>query len=401
MPRGHRLRYVSAFVLAALLAASPTRARQSRVLEYGTPASVGMDQAKLGEGVDLYRNAVARDDLRGAVLMVARHGKIVMHEALGWKHHGYRLPMEKDTLFRMASNTKPVIASAVLILEQDGKVRIDDLAARYLESFNNWRSRTITIAQLLSHSSGFRIPMIFYPFDAKDGMPSLRTAVDRFGKEGPEVEPGTSYSYSNAGFNTLGAIIEVTSGLPLEEFLKNRIYDPLEMADTLNHEDPSKLSRMATVYRGRTNAQGAVVFQQGFTPDDPPDYPMIRASGGMISTALDYGKFLQMYLNGGRYGDARILTPESIKKGTGPRVKVDERSQYGLGWFISSDGIFYHTGSDGTFAWVDPARDLFGMVLTQSPGGKNPTRQFQEYVAASCTGDGPVDQYGPGKIVVR
>jgi CubicO group peptidase (beta-lactamase class C family) len=115
------------------------------------------------------------------------------------------------------------------------------------------------------------------------------------------------------------------------------------------------------------------------------DYPsVIRASGGMISTAMDYAKFLQMYLNGGRYGEAKILAPESIKKATTAHAKVDERSQYGFGWVITDDGIFSHGGSDGTMAWVDPARDLFALVFTQSPGGKNPTQQFQRIVAESC-----------------
>ena len=93
------------------------------------------------------------------------------------------------------------------------------------------------------------------------------------------MEPGSSYSYNNAGYNTVGAIIEVASGMPLEDFLRARIYDPLGMADTLNHEDETKLHRMATVYRGRRGDDGGVVFRQGFTPGDPPDFPVVRASG--------------------------------------------------------------------------------------------------------------------------
>ncbi len=373
--------------------ALPLLAQEARVLQTGSAAAVGMEQSKLVEAVQLYRGAVERDDIRGAVLMVARHGQIVLHEAVGWKHRGYRLPMEKDTLFRMASNTKPVVATAVMTLAQDGRLNIEDPAAKYLPSFDNWRSRTITIFHLLTHTSGFRIQPIFYPFDEKtEGPPSLRTAVDKFGKEGPEFEPGTSYSYSNPGFNTLGAIIEVASGMPLEQFLKTRIYDPLGMTDSLNHEDPAKLSRMATVYRGRRNPQGRVEFRQGFTPDDPPDFPVIRASGGLISTAMDYARFLQMYLNGGSYGKARILAPDWVKKAASPYAKVTDRtaegleSSYGLGWFVSGDGIYSHGGSDGTEAWVDPSRDLIGLVFTQSPGGNNPLREFQKLVAEACVG---------------
>ncbi len=378
------LLWLAIVLIAGILSIFGTAAEQDRALVPGDPAAVDMDAAKLQQGVQLYREAVAKEELRGAVLMVARHGKIVLHEAVGWKHHAYRLPMEKDTLFRMASNTKPVIATAILLLEQDGRLRIEDPAGKYLESFNSYRSRAITIAHLLSHTSGLRIPVIFYPFETKDGNPSLRAAVDKFGREGPEYEPGTTYSYSNPGFNTLGAIIEVVSGMPLETFLKSRIYDRLGMADTLNHEDPEKLNRMATVYTGKAAEGGKVTFQQGFTPGDPPDFPIIRASGGMISTALDYGKFLQMYLNGGRYSGSVVLSPESIRKATTPRVKADESGGYGLGWMTGENGIYSHNGSDGTYAWVDPAHDLFGLVLTQSPGGKNPTRQFQQRVVESC-----------------
>jgi len=374
-------------VIAALVLifARPLPAQETRLLSQGTAASVGMDSAKLEQGVRLFKDAVERDDLRGAVLMVGRHGKIVLHEAVGWKHRAYRLPMEKDTLFRMASNTKPVIATAVLMLEADGRLQVADTASKYLESFNNWKSRTITIAHLLSHSSGLRIPVIFFPFDPKEeNPPTLRAAVDKFGTVGPEVEPGTSYSYSNPGYNTLGAIIEAASGMPLEDFLKSRIYDPLGMTDTLNHEDPAKLHRMATVYRGRADKDGPVAFQQGFTPGDPPDFPVLRASGGMISTAMDYARFLQMYLNGGTYGNARILPPESIRKAVTPRIRADEQGHYGFGWRITEGGDYSHGGSDGTMAWVDPARDLFGLVFTQSPGGKNPRDEFVKLVTSAC-----------------
>jgi len=373
--------------LAALIltGAHPLPAQEPQQLSQGTAASVGMDAAKLEQGVRLFRDAVERDDIRGAVLMVARHGRIVLHEATGWKHKAYRLPMEKDTLFRMASNTKPVIATAVLMLEADGKLRVEDPASKYLESFQNWRSHTITIAQLLSHSAGLRIPVIFFPFDAKeDNPPTLRAAVDKFGKVGPEVEPGTSYSYSNPGYNTLGAIIEAASGMALEDFLRTRIYQPLGMTDTQNHEDAAKLYRMATVYRGRGAKDGPVVFEQGFTPGDPPDFPVIRASGGMISTAMDYARFLQMYLNGGVYGGVRILPSEAIRKAVTPRIKADEDGSYGFGWRVTDDGVYSHSGSDGTMAWVDPGRDLFGLVFTQSPGGKIPRNEFMKLVAASC-----------------
>jgi len=338
------------------------------------------DRAALREAADLYTQAVERDHLRGAVLYVARRGEVVLHEAVGFRHHAYRVPMLKDSMFRMASNTKPVVATAVMMLQEDGRLSVEDPVAKYLPSFANDKSRGITIAQLLSHSSGLRIEPIFYPFRPGEDV-SLAAAVAKFGAEGPAAPPG-SYSYNNAGYNTLGAVIEAVSGMPLEAFLRTRIYDPLGMADTLNHEDPAKLERMATVYRGRRRPDGTIAFTQGFTPGDAPDYPVIRASGGMISTAADYAKFLEMFLRGGVFGGKRLLREETVAAMTTPRVKMGDAGAYGYGWMIAPDGTYSHTGSDGTLAWVDPARGLIGMVLTQSPGGINPRADFRRRIEA-------------------
>src|SRR3990170_4805126 len=156
-------RVLSSLILVAALAL--VAIADAPVLRPGSAASVGMDQASLDRGVALFREAIEKDELRGAVLLVARRGTIVLHEALGWRHRGYRLAMEKDTLFRMASNTKPVIASAVLILEQDGRLSVEDRAAKHLTAFGGYRMRDLTVAQLLSHTAGLRIGPIFYPFD--------------------------------------------------------------------------------------------------------------------------------------------------------------------------------------------------------------------------------------------
>jgi len=375
-----RLTLLLALGLAATsLVAAPVQ----HGLPAGTPASVGMDAAVLAKAVDLYREAVKRDDIRGAVLYVARRGKVVVHEAVGWRHHAYRLPMEKDTLFRMASNTKPVVAAAVMLLAEEGKLALSDPASKHLKSFANDKSRRITIEQLLTHSSGLRIGPILLPF-AEGEERTLQNAVAKFGAQGPAAEPGT-YSYNNAGYNTLGAIIEVVSGQPLEAFLKARFYDPLGMVDSLNHEDPAKLTRMATVYRGQRGANGTIVFTQGFTPGDAPDFPVIRASGGLISTAPDYARFLEMYRLGGTIDGRRVLRAETTRAAVQPRVKINDSSSYASGWMVRADGTYSHTGSDGTFAWVDPSRELVAMVLTQSPGGNNPTAQFRALVEQSVS----------------
>lgn len=367
--------------------AAPPMVAQRTTLTRGTPDEVGMSPAVLEAGVGLYREAVARGDLVGAVLLVARNGKVVLHEAVGSRNWESKLPMEKNTMFRMASNTKPVISTAVSILAERGKLQYSDPVRQYIPSFDNYKSGFITIDQLLSHTSGFRINTLFVqPYMAKSAehpdAPSLQLEVARFGAVGATVTPGTSYSYSNPGFNTLGALIEITGGKPLEVFLRDEIYKPLGMVDTYNHEIASKLD-------GKLDRMGAVYYTQkdgkwvvGWKPGDTAQVPFVRASGGLISTAWDYAIFLQTFLNGGSYGNVTLVKPETVKLMTSRHTPptTNDASGYGYGWGIDADGIYSHGGSDGTYAWVDPSRNIIGLVFTQTPAGPNPRQKFMELV---------------------
>ncbi len=223
-------RHQLAGALLGALACAPVVSQST--LRTGSPDEVGMSESILRSGITLFEEAVAADDLRGAVLLVARQGVIVLHEALGWRDVDRQEPMEKDTLFRMASNTKPVVAAAVITLVDYKKLGLDDNVRQHIASFDNHRSAYITLRQLLSHTGGLRIGPIFYrPLTARSAdhpdAPSLQVEVDRFGEVGAEVIPGTSYSYSNPGFNTLGALIEIGSGSSLGDYLRQRIYEPL------------------------------------------------------------------------------------------------------------------------------------------------------------------------------
>lgn len=368
---------------------------QDVTLSRGAPAEVGMSEAVLKEGVRLFEQWVAEDELRGVVLLVTRNGKVVLHEAIGWRDKEQKLSMEKDTMFRMASNTKPVIATAVSILVEEEKLSYDDNVRKYVPSFDNYRSGFILVRHLLSHTSGFRIgPIFLRPLiqksDEHPDAPCLQVEVDRFGRIGAEEIPGTTYSYSNAGFNTLGALIEVVSGQELEVFLKERIYQPLGMKDSYNHEVEEKLEdklhRMGAVY---SKSQGQ--WRAAWRPGDPPDYPFVRASGGMISTAWDYAVFCQMFLNGGIYNGKRILQPETVEVMTSPQTahiyspeEGEQRRGYGYGWGVSKEGVFSHGGSDGTFAWVDPNNKIIGLVFTQCrQRPENYQDKFRQLVEAS------------------
>jgi CubicO group peptidase (beta-lactamase class C family) len=351
-----------------------------------------MSPAVLESGVALFRQAIEEDELCGAVLFVARRGTIVMHEPLGWRDQQAELPMERDTLFRMASNTKPVVAAAILALAEEGKLRLDDPVSRHLPAFAHERSAGIRIEQLLTHTSGLRIPTIFLkPLLERStehpDAPSLLLEVNRFAPIGADKPPGTSYSYNNPGYNILGAIVEVVSGQPLEAFLQQRFYGPLAMSDTSHVAAADKHSRMASVYK-RTKGQ----WRRTWQPGDPPDYPFVRSSGGMISTAADYARFCQMFLCGGTCDGRQYLSRDSVQAAIVPHTRsiyspdeaATRRDFYGYGWSVSVDGVFSHGGSDGTFAWVDPRRQIVGVVLTQSTGGRNPRQQFIRVVEAAC-----------------
>ena len=376
-----------------------TRRNVLRTLGGGAWAAARGDEGMSPEGLEaavaLYRRAVDRGEVAGAVLLVARHGSVVLHEAVGWRDAAQRLPMRKDTLFRMASNTKPVIAAAVLMLAEARRLSLDDYVRRYLPSFDTGRGREIRIRHLLSHTSGMRIldatgagVIFFQPLLQKSAehpdAPSLRAEVTRFGAVGAEKPPGSSYAYSDPGYNTLGAVIEAASGQALGAFLRERIYGPLGMADTWSLESECPNERMAVVYKGGNDGRLEVVWK----PGDPPAYPFVRASGGMITTATDYLRFCRLFLDGGVGGGKRLLSVANVRAAITPAPHTehayrDGLSWYGYGWELFEHGVYGHHGSDGTFAWIDPRTGVIALALTQTQRGTEVRVEFLKAVAAA------------------
>ncbi|WP_423925055.1 serine hydrolase domain-containing protein [Candidatus Palauibacter sp.] len=379
---------VAVILPTSALWAPTVAAQEARTLSYGEPEEVGMSRAVLEGALGLYHEAVERGDLVGAVVLVARKGKIVLHEAVGMRDKERGLPMERNTLFRMASNTKPLVATAIAQLVEEGELSYDDLVREYMPEWDNYRAGFITIGHLLSHSSGLRIPTLF--LQPLGDNPTLQSESGRFGAIGAEVAPGESYAYNNPGYNTLGALVEIASGQLLEDRLMAKVYGPLGMEDSFNHraEHPvgGKLDRMGAVYYQR-GPDGD--WAPGGTPGGPVAFPFARASGGMISTTWDYAVFSQMFLNGGTYDGVRILDPESVEMMTSPKIHIagegEDASYYGYGWRLA-DGTFGHGGSDGTNAWLDPEREIIGLVFTQTPRGNNPLERFRELVNLSIEG---------------
>ena len=397
--RFHARKTLAQIVLVLLavtaVGAAELQAQHAYTLSYGQAEDVGMSPSVLAAAVGLYEEAVERGDLVGAVILIARQGRIVVHEAIGMRDQEQGLPMERNTMFRMASNTKPLVATAIAQLVEKGDLRYTDLVRDRIPEWDNYRAGFITIGQLLSHSSGLRIRSLFLsplmePTAEHPDAPTLQLESARFGETGAAVPPGETYSYSNPGYNTLAALVEIASGKLLEDYLKDGVYGPLGMEDSYNHraghEVDGKLDRMGAVYYRRGDGGD---WTPGGTPGGPVAYPFARGSGGMISTAWDYAIFAQAFLNGGVYDGRRILTEESVRTMISPKSHIrgegDAASYYGYGWRLS-DGTYGHGGSDGTNAWIDPERELIGLIFTQTPRGRNPLQRFRELVNLSIEG---------------
>ena len=350
------------------------------------------DNELLSEAVDVYRSRIEKGKLPNVILYVIQDGEVVLSEALGWRDKAAQAKMEADTLLRMASNTKAVVATAVLILQQRRLLSIDDRVSKYLPAFDNDPHRDITIKQMLSHTSGWRFKSLFVfplqePSDDFPRRPNLQSEVDRLAGIVPPKEPGVSYSYNNAAYNTIGALIEKVSGQSLEQFLISNIYEPLQMVNSSHHPPAGRLAEMSVVYGVPTTSdsgQWSIRFQR----DASMRVPFVRASGGMVSTAADYAKFCQMFLGQGKYQGVRILSKRSVQQATFPVTKeiytaaqrLERTSYYGLGWKVHDDESYSHTGSEGTFVWIDPTRKVVGMALSQSAGFNNPREEFRRAV---------------------
>lgn len=332
---------------------------QAGGLPTAEPEDVGLAAPVLEAAVDVYRQAIERDEHRGTVILVARKGQVVLHEALGWRDVERKHPMRKDTLFKMASNTKPTIATAILMLAEEGKLELSDPVRKHVPAWDNYRSGWIQIQHLLSHTSGLRIGSIFLEPMAPDT--TLLKEAAKFGEIGAVEIPGTTYSYNNPGFNTLGALVEKASGMPVDDFLRERLYQPLGMSDSLNHESKADHSRMATVWKPKQGGGWEVAWK----PGDAPDYPIVRASGGMISTAADYVRFFQMWLNGGEFEGKRLLREESIEAAWTPKLEG-----YGYGFRQVEGSGWGHGGSDGTFGVIYPEEKMIVLLFGQTRSPK-------------------------------
>lgn len=309
---------------------------------------------------------VTGDAVMGAELMVMIDGTEALHEVWGWNDREDGVKLEKDRIFRLRSMTKPFVGTSILMLMEQGKLKLDDPVSKYLKSFDNPKSKTITIRDLLYHTSGFTMG---YPKGSIDDYTNLEDAVADAAAQGPKYEPGKEYHYADADSAALGLIIRELTGMPPETFIHEKIFKPLDMNNTycLLRKDRPDRKTVCSTYIWRDGK-----YVKFWDNEDPPETPFFRASGGVFGTMSDYAAFLKMWMDGGKHGKVRFLKEETVQKALTPGP-VSPR--YGMHWEIyhpaSGDEtmpVFGHGGSDGTVAIALPREHAMVFYFTQSRG---------------------------------
>jgi len=376
---------------------------------------VGMSAERLKRIHPMIQSHLDAKDFSGAVTLVARKGKVVHFESHGFADIESNKPMTNGTLFRLASMTKPVTAVSILMLMEEGKLVLSDPVSKFIPEFKSpqvavWNlpndpagaglhlvpaSRELTIRDLLTHTSGlanaFEGPAGEYVRRAN--LPpggSLEERVKRAAKLPLNFQPGSQWEYSpSTGFDTLGRIVEILSGMTLEQFFKARIFEPLGMKDTFFTVPSNRTPDIAIPYtRG----------EKGLTASQPPaslggssSGPYFSGAGGLTGSTADYLAFSQMLLNGGQLDGVRLLSRKTIElmtsdavapldlgnyagdqvlKGYGFGLGVRVRRNNGDNGWTGSPGDFGWAGALGTYFWIDPKEQLIGIVMIQTRNTK-------------------------------
>ena len=414
------------FVLSSIPASAQFHSsKHTPGLKESAPALAGVSAERLGRIDAMCAGAVESGSIPGVVALVARHGKIVYHKAFGQADNQANRELEKDAIFRVASQTKAITSTAVMMLWEEGRFRLDDPISDFIPEFketgvlktfdeNNltWTTEPvktpITIRHLLTHTSGLGYGVIdgdprFRKMYAEAGVTDLFTTepvtiaenVKKLATLPLHHHPGEKFTYGE-GLDVLGYFIEIVSGKPFDVFLRERLFDPLGMSDTAFYLPAEKAHRLVTVQKPENG--GWVPYPETFYD---PDYPVKGAKmffsggAGLCSTAKDYATFLQMYLNDGELNGVRILSRTTIRSimqnQTGDLFGSGEK-HYGLAFGVVTEkgqakgGL----GSKGTFDWggyfntqyfADPQEKVIGILMKQTQGGNDQTAwKFRQLV---------------------
>lgn len=342
---------------------------------------------------------VADGILSGTVVVVGNADGIVYDDAIGFRDLESKSPMTKETIFKIASMTKPITAMAIMILADEGKLSPEDLVEKHLPEFKGQMlaaergkdfvrlvkpSRPITIRDLLTHTSG--LPGA-YPAGLSDLYQkrnrTLAEATLVASQQPLQFEPGTKWAYCNAGIDTLGRIVEVVSGQSFEEFLKSRIFDPLGMKDTTFYPTPSQEQRVATIYGPK---DGKLVPTRPALLEAPEGAKHPVPAGGLYSTGSDLAKLYRMMLHQGELDGKRILSEKAVatmtrKQSGDAKTGFTEGMCWGYGFAVVeeptgvtemlSPGSYGHGGAFGTQGWIDPKKGAFYILLIARTGLPN------------------------------
>ncbi len=320
-------------------------------------------------------------EISGAVTLVGRGGKVIHHAAVGLADVESNRPMKRGSLFSIASMTKPVVATAIMILQDEGKLNIEDNVSKYIPEFASVKfkngdapNREIAVRDLLTHTSGLAGNQVF------DG--TLADAATELAQRPLAFQPGTKWQYS-PGLNVAGRIVELVSEKPLEDFLAEKIFQPLAMKNTTFFPAKKQVRRIATLYEHDDNH--ALVSVQNFIVD----FKQVKApnpSGGLASNARDMFRFYRMVLNKGKWRGERIVSAEAVRQMTSPqsgdlKTGFTPGNCWGLGWCIVrepqgvtgmlSPSTFGHGGAFGTQGWIDPTTKSIYVLMIQRSGLPN------------------------------
>jgi CubicO group peptidase (beta-lactamase class C family) len=393
-------------LLGAPIVASTGRgihaAETVRDLAIAPPESVGVSSERLRRLDAGMKQMVDEGRLAGVVTLLARHGKIANVTAYGKKDIRRNHPLERDSIFRIYSMTKPITGVAMMMLYEEGKWRLDDPVSRHIPEFSSLKvhvgenadgtpkledaRRAMTMRELITHTGGLGYGLfVTNPVDRmyretrvlNAGAP-LQQMIDGLARLPLLTQPGTRWSYSIA-VDVQGYLVEKLSGQPFDAFLRTRIFDPLGMKDTAFFVPKEKLARLALVHG--EDASGKLT-----PPDDSRGDPSVvpagpSGGGGLFSTALDYARFCEMLLGGGQLGSVRLLAPRTVEMFRTNHVLAEplKTMRPGTGWGMGvsivmdaaaagepySNGAFHWYGIGGTWFWIDPVRDFAFVGMMQ------------------------------------
>jgi CubicO group peptidase (beta-lactamase class C family) len=405
------------FVAAWPLSGAGTTAR---------PEEVGLSSERLQQVNALVKRHLDNKSFSGAVTLVARNGRIAHLQAHGLSDLDSKKPMQADAMFRIMSMTKPVVGAAIIMMMEEGKVRLTDPVSKFIPALKGMQvavaqpplpgpppaagtpaepryyvvpaDHEFTIKELLTHTSGLVSGTNSNAANRKvvlKGQESLSDYIPRLAQTPLEFQPGTRWAYSaQAGFDVLLHVVEITSGMPADQFLKTRIFDPLGMKDTFFY--PVENPRLASRY---DRQQDGTLRRNTSTPNFL-NGRYFSGGGGLASTAEDYFQFAQMLLNGGQLNGKRLLSPRGVEmmasvmaSDTLPGRPAGEA--YGLSVRVVnnpaarntavSQGTFGWSGAYGTHFWIDPKEKVIGILMAQTPN-QEIRGDFENAVAFSVMG---------------